>query len=307
MYNQIAHNMNIISRYCILMIFLCLAGVSCKQDKKSSNGKLNKELEVELDTTDKVIKFENSLFSLPSPYQLSILIKEIGSDYNSELLNPSENLKLYTSNFKKSINLGIYGADLGYLNIYRQSPSAITYFSIIKILSQDLGLTSAISPTIMTRIENNIDNQDSLLFIMSNIYRDVDFYLKESQRQREGSLVLAGGWIEAMYFLTHLAIESKNELLIQRVGENKQPLENLIKILQPYINESEEIKKLYDDLIDLAYEYDAVEIAYEYKAPTTDSEKKITKIHSVSKIVVSDNVLKAIHTKVSSIRNLLIK
>jgi hypothetical protein len=299
--------MNIISRYFILMVFLCVAGVSCKQDKKPSNSKLDKELEVELDTTNKVIKFENSLFSLPSPYQLSILIKEIGSSYNSEMLNPSENLKLYTSLFKKSVNLGIYGADLGYLNIYKQSPSAITYFSIIKILSQDLGLTSAISPTIMSRIENNIDNQDSLLFIMSNVYRDVDFYLKESQRQREGALVLAGGWVEAMYFLTKLSIESKNELLIQRVGENKQPLENLIKILSPYYNESEDIKKLVDDLIDLAYEFDAVETAYEFKAPTTVPQNKITKVHSVSKIIVSENVLKIIDTKVTNIRNLLIK
>jgi len=299
--------MNISSRYFILMVFLILATVSCKQDKKPSNSKLDKELEVELDTTDKVIKFQNSLFSLPSPYQLSILIKDMGSNYNSELLNPSENYKLYTSIFKKSVNLGIYGADLGYLNIYKQSPSAITYFSIIKIMTQDLGLASAISPNIMSRIENNIDNQDSLLFIMSNVYRDVDFYLKESQRQREGALVLAGGWIEAMHFLTKLAIESKNELLIQRVGENKQPLENLIKILSPYYNESEDIKKLVDDLIDLAYEFDGVETTYEYKAPTTIPENWITKIHSISKIVVSENVLKTIDMKVSNIRNLLIK
>jgi hypothetical protein len=289
------------------MVFLSIATVSCKQDKKPSNSKLDKELEVELDTTDKVVKFQNSLFSVPSPYQLSILIKDIGSNYNSELLNPAENYKLYTGLFKKSINLGIYGADLGYLNIYKQAPSAITYFSIIKIMSQDLGLTSAISPNIMSRIENNIDNQDSLLFIMSNLYRDVDYYLKESQRQREGALVLAGGWIEAMNFLTKLAIESKNELLIQRVGENKQPLENLIKILSPYYNESEDIKKLVDDLIDLAYEFDGVETTYEFKAPTTIPQSRITKVHSISKIVVSENVLKTIDTKVSNIRNLLIK
>jgi len=289
------------------MVFLCIATVSCKQDKKPSNSKLDKELEVELDTTDKVVKFQNSLFSVPSPYQLSILIKDIGSNYNSELLNPAENYKLYTSLFKKSINLGIYGADLGYLNIYKQAPSAITYFSIIKIMSQDLGLTSAINPNIMSRIENNIDNQDSLLFIMSNLYRDVDYYLKESQRQREGTLVLAGGWIEAMNFLTKLAIESKNELLIQRVGENKQPLENLIKILSPYYNESEDIKKLVDDLIDLSYEFDGVETTYEFKAPTTIPQNRITKVHSISKIVVSESVLKTIDTKVSNIRNSLIK
>jgi hypothetical protein len=281
--------------------------LSCRQEKKSGTNSLEKALEVELDTTSKVIKFENSLFSVPSPYQLSILIKSIGANYNAELLNPSNNFKQYTSLFKKAINMGVYGADLAYLNIYQQSPSAITYFSVIKILAQDLGLSAAIDPKIFERIENNIDKQDSLLYIMSNTYRDVDFFLKENQRQREGSLVLAGGWIEAMYFLTKLSIETKNEVLVQRVGENKQPLENLIKVLSPYYNESDDLKKLVDDLIDLAYEFDAIETTYEYVEPTTKPAVKLTKVHSVTKIVVSDEVLNTIDSKISSIRSSLIK
>jgi hypothetical protein len=294
-------------RYLAILVLIIIAVGACKNDKKSADSKLNKALEVELDTSSKVIKFENSLFSLPSPYQLSILVKEIGTDYNSELLNPSENFKQYTSLFKKSINLGVYGADLAYLNIYQQSPSAVTYFSVIKILAQDLGLSAAFSPTIFKRIENNIDNKDSLLFIMSNTYHDIDFFLKENQRQREGSLVLAGGFVEAMYLLTKLAIETNSKELIQRVGENKQPIENLIKILSPYYNESEDIAKLVDDLVDLAYEFDAIEVIYSYKEPTTKPELKLTQVHSVSEIKVSAEVLKKIDAKVETIRNLLIK
>jgi hypothetical protein len=294
-------------RYLAILVLIIIAVGACKNDKKSADSKLNKVLEVELDTSSKVIKFENSLFSLPSPYQLSILVKEIGTDYNSELLNPSENFKQYTSLFKKSINLGVYGADLAYLNIYQQSPSAVTYFSVIKILAQDLGLSAAFSPTIFKRIENNIDNKDSLLFIMSNTYHDIDFFLKENQRQREGSLVLAGGFVEAMYLLTKLAIETNSKELIQRVGENKQPIENLIKILSPYYNESEDIAKLVDDLVDLAYEFDAIEVIYSYREPTTKPELKLTQVHSVSEIKVSAEVLKKIDAKVETIRNLLIK
>jgi hypothetical protein len=142
---------------------------------------------------------------------------------------------------------------------------------------------------------------------MSNTYRDVDFFLKENQRQREGALVLAGGWVEAMYFLTKLSLETKNANLIQRVGENKQPLENLIKVLSPYYNESEDIKKLVDDLIDLAYEFDAIETTYEYVEPNTNPEVKLTKVHSITKIVVSNEVLSTIDSKISNIRDLLIK
>lgn len=293
----------IVILFCSVLLFS-----SCNQNaKKDTNTKLDQVLEVELDTTSQMIKFDNTLFSLPSPYQLSILVKEIGANFNSELVNSSKNYPRYTSLFKQAINLGIYGADLAYLNIYEQSPSAITYFSVIKIMSQELGLTAAFSPKVFERIENNIDRQDSLLYIVSNLYGDVDLFLKESQRQREGALILAGGWIEGTYFLTNLAAETKNYKLIQRVGENKQSLENLIKLLSPYYSESEEVAKLVDALIDLAYDFDSIEIEYKYVEPTTKPEDKITQVHSQSKINITDEVLGTIKSKIENIRNELIK
>jgi len=293
-------------QFTIIVLLFFIAG-ACVNDKKARDKTVENKLEVELDTTNKVIKFENTLFSLPSPYELSLLIKDIGAEFNSELLNPSNNYQQYTNLFKKSLNLGVYGADLAYLNIYQQSPSAITYFSVIKLLAQDLDLTAAFTPELLGRIENNIDNKDSLLYIMSNTYRDVDYFLKENQRQREGTLVLAGGWIEGMYFLVNLAQQTKNKELIQRVGENKQPLENLIKILSPYYSESKDISNLVDDLIDLAYEFDAIEKKYTYKEPTTKPELRLTQIHSVSEIVIPDDVLTIIGEKIDKIRNKIIK
>jgi len=299
--------MRTIKNYIAILCCLLLVFTACNRgSKKDTNDNISKILEVELDTTSQMIKFDNTLFSLPSPYQLSILVKEIGTNFNAELPNPSANYKLYTSLFKKSINLGVYGADLAYLNIYEQSPTAVTYFSVIKIISQDLGLTAAFSPKIFERIENNIDHQDSLLFIVSNLYSDVDLFLKESQRQREGTLILAGGWIEATYFLTNLAAETKNPKLIQRIGENKQSLENLIKLLSPYYSESEDISKLVDQLIDLAYEFDSIQIDYTYVEPTTYPDKKLTQIHSESKIKISNEVMNVIKGKIESIRNSLI-
>jgi hypothetical protein len=297
-----------ISGVVVIMSVGLLIISSCRQNKNNINkSKIDKGLEVEFDSSSQMIKFGNTLFSLPSPYQLSILIKQIGSPLNTELLNSTNNNPKYTSLFKKSVNLGVYGADLAYLNIYEQSPSVISYFSVIKIMATDLGLTSAFSPTLFERIENNIDNKDSLLFIMSNTYRDVDLYLKENDREREGALVLAGGWVEAMYLLTQLSAETKNDALITRVGESKQPLENLIKILSPYYNESTDIKDIVDDLIELANEFDGVENRYTFKQPETKADLRLTKIHSETKVIVSPEVLGKITNKIASIRELIIK
>src|SRR3954468_20173816 len=52
--------------------------------------------------------------SLPSPIEMSSSIKESGAEFDTKKLNASENSDNYTTNYKKAVNLGIYGADLGY-------------------------------------------------------------------------------------------------------------------------------------------------------------------------------------------------
>ena len=246
------------------------------------------------------------MFSLPSPYHLTMMIKTTGAKFNESLLNPVESNQRYTSIYKKCVNLGVYGADLAYMNIYEQSPLIINLFSVIKNIANDLDLTSAFSSSLVERVENNVDNADSLLRIMSSTYRDVDVYLKESQRQREGAFVLAGGWIEAMYIMTQLAKEKHDEMLVQRIGESRQPLENLIKILSPYYSEDVEIGVLVDSLIALTNDFDEVEQQYTYVVPEIDIDQKMTIVKSVTKVVVPASVLKDITRKVEAIRKQIV-
>ena len=264
------------------------------------------DVDLSLDTTAQTIKFGNTLFSLPSPYHLTMMIKEAGTRFNESLLNSVDNNQNYTSLCKKCVNLGVYGADLAYMNIYGQSPLIVNQFSVIKNIANDLDLTSAFNKSLVERVENNVDNTDSLLRIMSNTYRDVDVYLKESQRQREGALVLAGGWIEAMYIMTQLVKDTNNDKLVQRIGESKQPLENLIKILSPYYAELDEIGALVDALIELSADFDEVEQHYTYVVPEIDVENRMTIIKSRTTVEVPSSVLTSVTGKVATIRKQII-
>ena len=279
---------------------------SCNNANRKKDAKKLSSIDMVADTSSQTIKFGNALFSLPSPYHLTLMVKNTGVKFNESLLNSVENQKNYTSLYKKCVNLGVYGADLAYMNIYEQSPLIISHFSVVKNLANDLDLTSAFNKTLVERVEKNVDNTDSLLHIMSNTYRDVDVYLKESQRQREGALVLAGGWIESMYMLTQLAKENRNQLIIQRIGESKQPLENLIKILSPYYNESEDMAALVDALIELTNDFDGVEQQYTYVVPEIDIENRITIVKSVTKIDVPAAVLNNITRKVENVRKQIV-
>jgi len=249
-----------------------------------------------------IYKFDNTLFSIPSPYEISILMKNLNIEYNPNIINSVGNAQTYTDNFNKSLNLGVYGADLAYLNMNKQIPEAAKYFATIKITAEELQLSGAFNVNTIKRIEKNMSNEDSLLHILSKVYRNTDKYLKENNRQDIGVLVLTGGWIESVYFLAQVAQENDNEEIKTRLGEQKYPLENLIKILSPFYNNSEQYSELIESLIDLAYVFDGIDVEYTYEKPTTDESTKTTTINSSSHLLMNAGHIDMITKKISKIR-----
>jgi hypothetical protein len=164
-----------------------------------------------------------------------------------------------------------------------------------------------VDKTTIKRIEKNIENRDSLMVIISSTYRKIDNYLKVNNRENAGALILAGGWIESLYLLTEQVKVKKDPDLIRRISEQKRPLENLIKLLVPYSNESKEYYYLVDRLIDLAYTFDEVEEKYVYIAPITDKKKKLTIIKSKAELLMKDKQLQEISRKIKTIRDHIVK
>ncbi|MCZ8216350.1 MAG: hypothetical protein O9262_08945, partial [Cyclobacteriaceae bacterium] len=80
------------------------------------------------------------LQQIPAPLEISVLLKESGQKYNIAYLNTPDNLSKYNSSFKKALNLGIYGTDLGYTNIYEQNQDGVKYMSSIKDLADGLNI-----------------------------------------------------------------------------------------------------------------------------------------------------------------------
>jgi len=279
---------------------------SCKSNK--SEDQIEEKINQSIDSTQPtLIKFDNTVFSMPSPYEIAYLIKKANLTYNKDILNPYNKSSNYVTNFEKALNLGIYGSDLGYLTLYGQNSEAIQYFSVIKILAQELNIENAFDKKTVNRIESNIGNQDSLMYIVSNSYRKADQYLKDNNRNDIGVLVLAGGWIESTYLLTQLAKQTKKQEILTRIAEQKRPLDNLIKLLSPYYNTSKEYAELTDNLIDLAYDFDGIDIKYTYSPPTIDEVNKMTIINSKSEVIFNDQQLQTITEKIEKIRSSIVK
>jgi len=240
-------------------------------------------------------------YMIPSPLELSSIIKNAGATYDNSVLNPSEYVSNYVTSGSQALNLGVYGADLSYSSIFEQTQETSKYFMAAKELADELGITSAFGKSTVDRIQNNLNNRDSLIAIISDSYWEADAYLKENSRSNTSALVIAGGWIEALYISTKLAdITDSNSEIISRIGEQKLTLNNLIPMLEKF--SGDDVDEVVASLKDLQETFMGVEITYERKESTTNSETQLTTIQTTSKINIDEEQLASISDKIESIR-----
>lgn len=244
------------------------------------------------------------LFSIPSPIQTALLIQKSGVSYDKSILNAGNKNGQYSSDYSRSLNLGIYGADLGYVSMYNQTQDALSYLGALKNLADKLGVSSAFDQTTMKRINDNISNKDSMLVLVGIAYRASDAYLKTNKRTEISSLILTGGWIESMNFsITAYKAKPTDELKF-RIAEQKQALGSIIKLITSH--NLADASDLIKDLEDLAKVYDGISTKYNFVEPTTDEAKKTTYINSTTEINISKEQIDQISSKVMAIRDKII-
>lgn len=258
--------------------------------------------------SDVVKKVERVFYTLPSPFELAQMLKRAGAKYIFDILNPVENVHKYSTEKSKALNLGVYGADLSYASIYDQTQETMLFLSCSKELSDGLGISSALKQTLIDRIEQNIDNRDSLLQIISDSFYDTDEFLKQNERPTTAVLVLVGGWIEGLHIATRLAeITKDNKEIIQRIGEQKYSLDNVVALMEVYA-EHPNIHDLYIEMKDLKKIYDEAEVVKEdanaEAAPNAKGKevKKVTTVGATSSVHITNDQLKAITKKIKEIR-----
>lgn len=289
----------------IMTFFAVSILISCAEEPKRSSNEDDKKAKKEKKASN-LFEIEGKVFSIPSPIQTAFLLKEVGTTYQSSLLNSTDKATSYITTQGKALNLGIYGADLGYATIYDQSQEAISYMAVSKRLTSELGISGLYDKEQLKRFESNIGNQDSLLALVSDAFKSADKYLKNNQQSDLSVLILAGGWVETLHFATNLAKSTDNQAIKNRIGEQKITIKNLINLLLPY-NEGPEVADLVNQLNELKDIYAGITFNYEFKEPETIAEEKLTIIKSVSSVDMSAQQLLDIADKVDSIRNSIIK
>ncbi len=272
---------------------------SCGGDK--TEGEKDDLIESADTVKSAVLNVGGELFSVPSPVQTAMLIQKTGASYDKSILSTSNKVNTFSTDFSRALNLGIYGADLGYVSLYNQTQDALGYLASIKQLSDNLGISAAFDVATMDRIKNNITNKDSMMVLVGIAYRGSDAYLKNNQRTDISSLILTGGWIESMHFSLSAYKAKPGDAIRFRIAEQKQAITSIVKILKNYT--TPEINALTEKLEDLSKVYENIQFKYSFVEPVTDTVKKVTYINSTTEVIITDDQLKQIGEKLGAIRS----
>lgn len=283
-----------------ISVAIAVLSFSCGEEPKIDTDNAVNSDKVDLNNSQ-LLEIDGKMFSIPSPIQTAFLLKSTGTNYSKDMLNSPSKVTSYATNFKKAINLGVYGADLSYVTLYDQTQDAISYLTAINTIAEEIGVNNAFDVGLIKEFEKNIGDSDSLLDLVSTAFKSSDRFLKKDNQNDIGALILAGGWIESLYFTTNAANITNNQEIIKRIGEQKTTLYNLINLLMPF-NQNQEFIPLINNLFDLYEEFEKIEFTYTYVEPTVDVESKTTTINSVTEVNISVEQLKSITEKISNLR-----
>lgn len=249
------------------------------------------------------------LDQIPQPLEISMLLKESGKKYNASYLNSPNATANYNTNYKRALNLGIYGTDLGYTNIYEQNQDGVKYMAAIKEMADGLNIGRFFDIETIGRLATNSKNLDSLLLITTQNFNNINHFLQAENRSNLSVLLLTGGWLEALHITSEVSVANPdNTELRETVGSQKIILEQLILLLSFYKDSDQGMASLLTDLEALKGAFDKVNITYTYKESTFEIVNGVMMIkdNSTSTIDISKEDLANIKQVTSNIRKKII-
>ena len=255
------------------------------------------ELQVPSETINEIIS------NIASPIEVAALIHSLDVPFSEQYLADPEALPVGT-NFEMAYSLGALSADLGYLNMYEKTGTAINFLTVINSLADAMDIDQFFDFETIKRLATSSSDLDSLMFISVYSFNKMDDYLREIQRSDLSSMMMTGVWIEGLYLSTQIAKNNSSEDLKSMIGEQKLILNDLLIILDNFRNE-EIIASYISDLELIKDVFDQVKISYTLSEPSTIEKDGMLIVvqNESSNVDMSDESLQQIIKITEQVRN----
>lgn len=303
--------MNKISTIISISILLFFS-VNCKKKSNSNKfaqGEAQSTAQVEVSTndvtynnnTDSNVSCQEELFQaneqnssldyqIPTPE--TFVYKKANSKPNNQALYPITDISAFNSLYSKSIALGIYTADLTYVNSYKNSTKTLEYYNSIILLSNELGLGISSSSEVINNYLS-AGNFDTVSLIINSDIKNIFKQLEDNKAYDEYPFVVYGSWVESVYLLTNTLIDNLDtpEEFNAQLAKQHTNIDNLINFLNSIILDSESFKlnnQITNIIYDLENIHDIFANSYNNPADNLLSIEELNTLKDELKIIIEN-------------------
>jgi len=289
----------------LILLSSCRTSVdnSCQNENTGQDSSISAmEIEVPEEALVEIVA------NIASPIEMAALMNSLSVPFSQGYLAGTSSVNDLNTKFQMAYKLGIFGADLGYLNMYEKSSSAVEYISTIKTLADGLRVGQFFDYTTLKRLATNNQNLDSLMFLSVHSYNEIDSYLRETPgRSYLSSLMITGLWIEGLYLATQVSKKYPHPDITERIGEQKIILNDLLNVLNLY-KENSSFNELIRNFETLNVEFEKINITYEIGTPEIIEKDGMLVVvqNEKSNVEITEEQLNNIIEKTEEVRNKLI-
>jgi hypothetical protein len=279
---------------CFFILLLPFA-YSCKHGLKEKNSFTPSFSTYKTDSAAKDLTPKDEIFyGILTPVEVCTIFNRLGISYSNATLNPISNRDQYLSSSKASINTGVYGVDFGYLKMFGIGQQMIDYMVTIREMSNKLGIPDSYITEPIKRVESDLSEPDTILFLMNDAFLKMESHLREGGRESTAGLMVMGGWVEAMFISTQLVYnpQKPDPEVIQKIAEQKYTLTTLLSFLKNYYDDpvvvyySKKLKYLknYFDSFDIYFKKGDLEIDTAKQVFRSTGSKMTVTVETLNKI-----------------------
>jgi len=288
----------------ILLIAVLSAGCGSEKRKSGSDELSLSDSEMDTGILEDINSAKQIFYSLPSPLETAMLIKNAGATYNEDILNSVDNTSNYTTNKSMALNLGIYTTDLSFASLFDQTQTSIRYMNAAKRMADGLGILDAIDNNTIEMLEENINNRDRIMDIISETFMNSSSFLTENERPALASIVLVGGWVEGLYIASNLVGDADIEgnKLVERIVDQKLSFDIVIQLLEDN-KDNIDVAEILSEIVELKATFDKIIITTTSIQAVPDEESNVTVLKSESTIDITNEVFQELQEKVKMLRS----
>jgi hypothetical protein len=291
--------------YCFVGLTFVLILSNCNGGRTDS--KQSPKISYETSPNNSIRKvLENIYYLFPSPTDFLMAINIEDQAYKPELLNSIEKREKYVKPSDQYLNLGVYIADLSYCALFSRNTDAENYLETIKRMSDDVKLSMEINKSLFEKIRTKISSGDSLAKTTNEFFAKIIYDLELNNRQYDLTIITTGAYIECLYLSVNNVKEfNKDNLIIQRIVEQKFAFNNLYKYCEKYASS--------EDLLNSLHYIKEVNEAFGEFRDTKEKLEVIKEgnnhitISGGDNVIVTEDQFLSFREKITKIRNSIIK